>query len=212
MSYTLDLTKHIVIMLRAIMYNNSIADSLFISPLADEVRNHQKNKTSKAGQFAVVGFGVIFLLCSIVGMLQYRELNYTERRTNSTTPLKHFLNTSKDAAPVYSLSSLYDVDEIKEHQKDHVLTELLEKHSKFLWVEVGVLLFAPQFSAAKLFSSPTVRMVIRHHSKGLVSNSRKFFGRAGKTIKTVYKNRDKFSTLSDYTWYVNVEDKDEPAL
>eukprot|EP00980_Cylindrotheca_fusiformis_P024140 scaffold11571_cov122-Cylindrotheca_fusiformis.AAC.3 len=198
-------------MLRAILYNRCIADSLFIFPMASEMRiksnadvSDEKSSIPRRRNWTAICVGVVFLLLSIAGLLHYRKV----QNAKTVTPLEEFINKSKDAAPVYSLSSLYDEDVIK-HSNDHFLTELLEKHSKFLWVEMGVLLFAPQFSTAKLLSSPTVRMVLRQHSKSAVQNSRKFFSVAGKTIKTLYKHRDKYSTLSDYTWYVNVEEKDE---
>jgi hypothetical protein len=189
-----------------IMYNNGIADKL-----SEEMNLRQKklgvSRLPGGRDFAITFFTLVFLLFSFIALLQSRDSNSSDV---SNSPLEHVLNmnTSKEAKPLWSLSSLYDHKDIREQEKDHVLNELLEKHSTFLWVEVGVFfLFGSQFSTAKIIFSPTVRMIIRQHSKSTFTASKRLFSMAGKTIRTVYKNRDKYSTLSDCTWYVNVDAK-----
>jgi hypothetical protein len=185
------------------MYINGIAEKL-----SEEMNLRQKkpdvSRLPGGRGFALTFFTLVFLLFSFIALLQSRDSKSSDV---SNSPLEHFLNTSKEAKPVDSLSSLYG-KEIREQEKDHVLTELLGKHSTFLWVEVVVLLlFSSQLSTAKIFSSPTVRMIIRQQSKSAFTASKRLFSMAGKRIRTVYKNRDKYSTLSDSTWYVNVDDK-----
>ncbi|KAL3938081.1 MAG: hypothetical protein SGBAC_006929 [Bacillariaceae sp.] len=162
-----------------------------------------------------------FLLMLVVFLARTAVFHYQEQ--NAPVPLhalvssgiEDFLKSNEEVHPLWSYSTLYDEDDDRLQEHDAVLTDLYEKHAKFLWIEVGVMLFAPHLNLPKLFVSPTMRSVLRQQSRLLKLQSRPLSRRIietiAKTIKTIYKNRSRYSTLSDCTWYFTIEEGEKKA-
>ena len=155
----------------------------------------------------------IFLLMAIVFLIRTAVLHRNETSSTSSSAIERFLKSSEDAHPLWSYSTLYDEDDDRLQKHDAALTEIYKKYAKLVWIEVGVMLFAPHLSLPKLFASPTMRAVIRQQSTMLKLEAQSIFKKVfvtiGKTIKTIYKNRSRYSTLSDYTWYFTIEEEDK---
>lgn len=172
----------------------------------------------------------IFLLMTTIFLLRTAILHHEDRKSTSPSSsssslnavfsngIEHFKNSNKKAHPLWSYSTFYDDDDNRLQEYGAVLTDLYEKHAKFLWVEVGVMLFAPHLGMHKIFASPSMRTVFRQQSHVLRQQSRTAMTHGkrvavaiAKAIRSVYKNRSKYSTLSDYTWYFTIEEEEKKA-
>eukprot|EP00526_Cylindrotheca_closterium_P019432 CAMPEP_0113643152 /NCGR_PEP_ID=MMETSP0017_2-20120614/22683_1 /TAXON_ID=2856 /ORGANISM="Cylindrotheca closterium" /LENGTH=220 /DNA_ID=CAMNT_0000554639 /DNA_START=199 /DNA_END=861 /DNA_ORIENTATION=+ /assembly_acc=CAM_ASM_000147 len=155
----------------------------------------------------------IFLLMMAVFLIRTAVLHEPEPPSSAlSNGIEHFLKSNEEAHPLWSYSTLYDEDDDQLQEHDAALTDLYEKHAKLLWIEAGVMLFAPQLSLPRLFRSPTMRAVLRQQSRLLKVQSRALSKRlvmgVAKTIKTIYKNRSRYSTLSECTWYFTIEEEE----
>ncbi|CAJ1959236.1 unnamed protein product [Cylindrotheca closterium] len=157
----------------------------------------------------------IFLLMMFIFLIRTTVLHFHEQETSDpfkalSKNIDHFLKSNEEAQPIWSYSAFYDEDDDRLQEQGAALTDLYEKHAKILWIEVGVMLFAPHLNLPKLFSSPTMRAVLRQQGRVLKLQSRALTKRLvvaiTKTIKTVYKNRSRYSTLSEYSYYLTIEE------
>lgn len=170
----------------------------------------------------LISWSVFLLMASVFALRT--AVSYYNDETRSTSlfsnapshTIENFMNSDKEAHPLWSYSTLYGDGDDRLQKYDAVLTNLYAKHAKFIWIEVGVMLFVPHLSMHKLFKSPTMRMVLRQqggvlkqNSRMLASKSKRAIVAAAKTVRSIYKNRSKFSTLSDYTWYFSVDEKEK---
>jgi len=164
----------------------------------------------------------IFILMALVFLARTALLHRHEEQQRSASysilskGMERFLKSREEAKPIWSYSTLYDEDDDRLQEYDAALTDFYERHAKFLWIEVSVMLFAPHLSMHKLFASPTMRAVLRQqsrvlkqHSRLLTNHSKRLAVAMAKTMKRIYKNRSRVSTLSDYTYYFTIEEEEK---
>lgn len=146
----------------------------------------------------------IFLLMTVIFLIRTTLWHYHEqepapsaRSDNALSKsIDHFLKSNEEADPMWSYSALYDEDDVRLQEHGAVLTDLYEKHAKFLWIEVGVMLFAPHLNLPRLFRSPTMRAVFRQQG-GILSKN--IIKAVSKTCKTIKKYYSRYSPLSEAT-------------
>jgi hypothetical protein len=159
---------------------------------------------------------------ALVFVVRTAVLHHHEQQREPSSVLskgvEHFLKSREEANPLWSYSTLYDEDDDRLQECDAAFSDLYERHAKFIWIEVGVILFAPHLSMHKLFRSPTMRAVLRQQTRVLKrqtrvlsSTSRRMGTAIAKTIKNLYKNRSRYSSLSEYTWYFTIEEEDQKS-